>query len=555
MKRLLAAGGIFLAVLVLVQNVQAATISGKILDEKGALVQTEGMRIDTCLGTPRIIGIAGGSFSFAIRDMDPFCVILIHPSLQPQAIRAANARISGSSYRYQIAAKDCAGSMQYPCGPLRRGNDLIRDDAYNFVLSDITSGSSPNVDPVPSVPVAPPPVVPVQDGLQVSLDPSASTAEQWVIAGQTNVAAATLLLTAGSESLQLQSLGLVVESAAAVNPLSRVSVWDGGVQIGSATFMSSKSIEVPFIYSLLLPAHTAKKLTIRADISGVSTGSATKSGEWFSVNYDASKPERTTAIRQYTAEQRQSVTKTIASTPKLYYFRSLPHVLKMELPASDLKSDLQVIYKFRIEPDQANKISLGKMSFEVATTNVTAFAKAPANFELYDVTAKKRVAVATGTSAEYYQDPNRYTQDGKLIVSIPVDTTDRLNPVIVLDLGDSHVFELRASVHDLGNGSVSTRILGDTAPPKLATLMGTLEEVKGSSNNNFVWSDHSADLGGQHSLITQDWTNGYSIPGLTSTDNTPATLTLGPRTSQYWASILTSLKEQLEALTRKIKGS
>lgn len=556
MKRLFATVGIFLATVMLVHDARAATISGTILDDKGVLVQEEGLRVDTCLGTPRLINATGGSFSFTIRETDPFCVVLVHPSLQPQAIRALNARVPGFSYRYQIAAKNCAGSMQYPCGPLRRGNDLTRDDAYDFVLSGVASAPPPNTGLVPLAPpaVTLPPTVLMQDGLQVSLDPSAGTGEQWVIAGQTNVAAATLLLTTGSESVQLQSLGLTVESAAVLNPLSRISVWDGGVQVGSASFMNSKSVEVPFTYSLLLPMHTAKKLTIRADVSGLDIDAAAKSGEWFSVNYDASRPERTTAIKQYTVEQRQSVTKTIASTPKLYYFRSLPRILKMELPASDLKSDLQVIYKFRIEPDRAGKISLGKISFEVATSGVTAFAKAPANFELYDVTAKKRVAAATGTLSDYYQDPDRYTQDGKLIVSIPVDTSDRLNPVIVMDIDDSHIFELRASIHDLGNGAVSTRVLDDALPPKLDTLMGTLEEVKGSPNSNFVWSDHSADLGGQHSFITQDWTNGYSIPGLTSTDNVPATLALGSHTSQ-WASILVSLKEQLEALTRKIKGS
>lgn len=539
----------------LIQEAEAAIISGKLHDEKGALVQTEGLRIDTCLGEPRIIDTVKGSFSFVIGDKSPFCVILIHPTLQPQAIRAVNARIPGSSYRYQIATKDCLGSMQSPCGPLRRGNDLALDNVYDFVLSGVAPASSPpDSGSATTVPAATPvPVVPVQDGLHVSLDPTASIAEQWVIAGHTNVAAATLLLSAGSENIQLQSLGVVVDSTTALNPLLRVSVWDGGVQIGSASFMNSKSIEVPFIYSLLLPANTAKKLTLRVDISGLSTGASAESGEWFSINYDASHPERTSAIKQYTSEPRHSVSKTIASAPKIYFFRSLPRILKMELPASDLKSDLQVLYKFRIEADQANKISLGKMSFEIATSGVTAFAKAPANFELYDVTAKKRVAAATGTSSEYYLDSRRYTQDGKLIVSIPVDSSDRLNPVIVLDVDDSHVFELRASINDLGNGIVSTRILGDTEPPKFATLMGTLDEVKESANNNFIWSDHSADIGGQHSLITRDWTNGYSIPGIATSDNTPASLTFVPRTSQYWASVLASLKEQLETLTRKIK--
>lgn len=556
MKKFSIMGGLFLAAFLVVQAAQAATISGKIYNDKGTLVQQQGIRIDTCLGNPQVLDAVNGTFSFTIADTNPFCVILSHPSLQTSAIRAANARVPGFSYRYQIANKDCGTGSHYPCGPLRRRNDLARDDAFDFVLSGLpsTQNTVPMPQPVPSQPTSTSPVVvPTVDGLNISLDPDKSMAESWVVAGSSAVPVTTLKVTAGSENLMLQSVGLVVESAAAGNPIVRASIWDGGIKRGEAAFGNAKTVIVPIEPYLLLPAHSSKTLTVRVDVAGLGTGAPGLAGEWFSINYDAARPEHTVALKQITVESRQAVTKTISAAPRVRYFRSLPHISKMELPASDLKSDLQVIYKFRIEPDPANKISLGKVTFEVATSNVTAFAQAPANFLLYDVTAKKRVAMATGTSAEYYRDTARYTKDGKLIVSIPVDTADRVTAAIVMPAGEGHVFELRADVQDLGNGTVSTRLIGDEDLPGLSSVMGTLEEIEASAHSNFIWSDHSADIGGQHSLISSDWMNGYKVPGLVSLDNTPMTLVMGARTSQYWANVLEAVKSQLQALLQKIQ--
>src|SRR3989344_3060370 len=69
-------------------------------------------------------------------------------------------------------------------------------------------------------------------------------------------------------------------------------------------------------------------------------------------------------------------------------------------------------------------------------------------------------------------------------------------------------------------GSVTTKIVGDSAYPYLSTLMGTLAAV---SPNNFLWSPMSTSSSAH--VGNRDWTNGFGVSGLPSGGTDSVTLT------------------------------
>lgn len=154
----------------------------------------------------------------------------------------------------------------------------------------------------------------------------------------------------------------------------------------------------------------------------------------------------------------------------------------------------QLVHRVTLEANGRRDAELARVSFQVSANNVAFPGGISADdFDLVRIVGNQQRPLQTSA-----------TLSGSVV------RFDLSNPLSVYEgspvtLGLRIALENKASTND--SDGVVIKNLGDTS-----LVSGSLSAVRGT-NPNFIWSDVSAS---PHSASSQDWSNGYLLPGIPS---------------------------------------
>ncbi len=193
-----------------------------------------------------------------------------------------------------------------------------------------------------------------------------------------------------------------------------------------------------------------------------------------------------------------------------YVYKSYPTFAKVAVGTNKLGNGTMDLYKFTVTADDSGDIALYKFMFDISTTVATVQAS---SLYVYDITDPAEITLnATAGSAHL-----------GIWESSGWDGTGVSGTQIVVAKNTTRTFVLRGNISGAASGaSVTTRVGGDAARLSVGgTLMDAASDVDGDQYDGFIWSDKSD---GAHTASTDDWTNGYLVPGLPSSSSTPETI-------------------------------
>ncbi len=327
-------------------------------------------------------------------------------------------------------------------------------------------------------------------------------------AGSTGVELAKLRFTAGgTEAVDLKQIALALGNTASNSPAdlvnTRVTIWNGSTQIGTASFGGSSADNATSTVLSPAPRIAAGEsvtLTIKGDLSAQNINEGTP-GAFLTVNYDGNNNGlngnyATGVDSQITVSGGTSGT---VSTTGLRIFRTVP-TIAVTSNGGTLAAGGD-LYKFTVSNPNSRDVVFQKFTFSIATTS-----GAVTGFILYgdgvafnasaDAPLGTLEILGTGTSNAQIIPANS-TKTYILKATTAVDT---------------------ASVSE----TIGIALLADTSYPLFVdnTLMGTVAGVEAGSANvdNIVWSPFSTTTPEATSATQSnlDWTNGYGLPGFPS---------------------------------------
>jgi hypothetical protein len=247
-------------------------------------------------------------------------------------------------------------------------------------------------------------------------------------------------------------------------------------------------------------------LYLKADLAAIGTGYNGVAGHYlgYKINAAADVVAKGALTGSGSTEYLSSGSAPTGNTH--YVYKSYPSFAKVSL-TGNLANGTQDLYKFTVTANSGD-VALYGFTFSIATTGCTV-----TNLYLYDVTTDTEVQVNDTAGTCSASDCVWQTVGSDWTTNFP-------GREIVVSTAQPHTFVLRGSVAGASSGdSVTTKVLGDAAhiTEPGDTLMGTAAEIDGDINDDFIWSDKSQ---GAHTYQTDDWTNGYLVPGLPSTYST-----------------------------------
>ncbi|MFC1595268.1 hypothetical protein ACFL3E_02485, partial [Patescibacteria group bacterium] len=404
--------------------------------------------------------------------------------------------------------------------------------------------------------------------------------EQWVYGGQTGVTLNILKFTATSEDMALTNLRLQLDTtgSSSESDYAAVEIYAEGslVQRVPSPFNENGILDLTFDEtgdnSFVIGKDSSKLMTIKADLAEIGVSKSGTAGQLLGIDYDGAggkaANDKTKAKGQSSGDTVRSSTDSDVAGNGARMFASVPQVRlcnDSQGPCTTLTDDAseteQPLIRFAVKA-LGGDIYLNRVTFLVSTSGTTDMATQLPSFKLWSVTNGDYVTNATGNAASLAEDlmVKNYDDAGNLILRMVVDeSTNYSNYYYPISGGYEHVFELIGTIRDdatLG-GSITVKLLGESgaADPEIVALTGSSavlmakvnfidnEQRCGSpadagslwtsmdcvwepspsspaSSTAFIWSDVSAEktdvAGTTTSLTSDDWMNGYKVPGLPS---------------------------------------
>lgn len=337
--------------------------------------------------------------------------------------------------------------------------------------------------------------------LVVSTSPS-SPSYAIAAAGTTGNTAGVVRFRAANEAMTLTRMGLKLTNTASSSSsdLVQVSIWDGGTQVGTATFTGGSTVATSTTMTVTLPKDADKDLTIKIDLAQVGTGQTGTQGALIAIDYNAADTTGTQATGQGSGTTINATGSTAVSGVRL--FKSFPVVaLNAGTALSGTGMADGKLIRFAVTANSNGGIGLNQFKFTIATSSGISVT----GVNLYGYTD---TSYSTGISG--------FTS-GQLMTSNVTGVTGAVtvtpSAVINVPAGTTYYFELRGTVTGTVTGSsVITTLLGDSAYPSLAAHMGTSAAVV-TASGNLVWSPNATTTSAAAHV---DWTNGYGVVGLPS---------------------------------------
>src|SRR3989344_5717962 len=333
-------------------------------------------------------------------------------------------------------------------------------------------GKSTGVTVTESVTLNTGPTMTIKTGgtLTITLDASSPTSERFGIQNKTDVMLGVLKIRATDEAIRLDRIALTLSSStASTSDLTNVngkavSLWDGATKVGAAVLQGS-------------------------DTAGV-------------------------GVR---------------------LVQTYPTLERLSVPSNTLANGEMVLYRFKVTADASDDLGIAKMTFRVSSTTVATttifklfafsdsgfstnkYAQNPVHSRNVDEVSEDVWGNLSGSGAMgtdeivFYFNPISNTTP---TVSSASTTVEALN----IPAGASVYFELKGSLASVTIGdSIAVALLGDSTFANNTNLVNREQaDVVGySAQNDFVWSPNTTTTS---ATTTNDWLNGYQVPGLPTTE-------------------------------------
>ena len=397
---------------------------------------------------------------------------------------------------------------------------------------------------------------------------SGSLSYRLVSPGQT-VELIKIKYSATNEDINLKRVALQLTNVASNTPIDltgqQVTLWDGLTQIGTATFdASTETATSTLTADVVIPKGGSKTITVKGTIATIgSSGPLVNSGDHLRVDYDGSNVgingNYGTGVESGATV---SGTATDTTSNGVRIVRAYPVFSYEGLSSSErvlTAGDAKTLYKFKVTATNG-EVALYKLSFSVSSstaTNAVTGGSTTTKFALYAFT-DSAYSVAdsnfSGTnnpgglvnagSCFSNLGPNTAGNaplgslgGGSALVEIYPATTGCSSGTTTLTIpsGESRWFKLTGSVGTLApsgtTDSIQVQLEGDATAATAATTLllpgsraasGAVNGAEEAVDNDFIWSPRSTSTS---VLLTDlDYTNGYGVTGLPSTNMTVATL-------------------------------
>jgi len=323
-----------------------------------------------------------------------------------------------------------------------------------------------------------------------------------LVAGNTTgVTVGTFTLQPSSDSVNLQKVGLSLNSnMASSSDVARAYIYNGATQVGSVIFTGSPAANGYYYAtstlssSLNLPQNQQTILTIKADINQIGAGQAAMDGHKVLINLaDANGSGASSGATVDSGPLAASAQNGVA------IFRSVPTVaLSSYLPTNGI-ADGRLI-AFTITAGSNGPIGINQLNFSISTSSINTLS----NLNLYAYTDSGFSQAAGGTVSGIAGFTN-YNGAANTAVTYMSPTP------LEIPAGTTEYFILKATVSPSGSGNsynIATTLLGDST--NLAPVMYSTSTIA-TFTPKFVWSPNATTTA---SVTTNDWTNGFSVSGL-----------------------------------------
>jgi len=315
-----------------------------------------------------------------------------------------------------------------------------------------------------------------------------------VAGGTTGVTVGTFTLQPSSDSVNLQKIGLSLNSVLASSAdVVRAYIYNGATPLGSVIFTGLPVGGKYYATSTLgtsfnLPQNQQTVLTIKADLAQVGSGQA---------GTDAHEVSITVADANGSGASSGATVDSgpLAAQTGISLFRSIPTIaLSNYLPSNGI-SDGRLM-AFTVTAGSNGPIGLNKFVFNLARSTGTGIVGGSLSLNAY--TDSGFSIPAGGTTGGIV---------GTTATSSDVVTTTMSTP-LEIPAGSTEYFLLKGTVSPNGTTyNIATTLQGDStnlAPNATTTAL---------TSGNFIWSANATTT----ALTTSpDWTNGFSVTGLPS---------------------------------------
>lgn len=393
--------------------------------------------------------------------------------------------------------------------------------------------------------------------MAVSLD-SSSPGYTIVSAGTTGATLSKIKFSATNENINLKQIALRLTGSTASSSRSdlvgsKVTIWDGTTQVGEAVFPTSVTATSTLTTTVTIPNGGAKVLTIKGDIQPIAfNGVINKSGDILKVDYDGANVGLNgtygTGVSSGSTVN-GGTSNTAASGVRI--MRAYPSIAKLAVPSSLLQGGAQkTLYRFSVTANGGD-VALYKMSFVIGSSSVQAttstyglYAYTDSGFSSIDsaFTADGLVNYGNcvgGRSDVTYTGSTPGSNNSPLTIRVYPDkgtTACNATTTYTVPSGVTRYFDFKATISHVETGTgvetVSAEMEGDAAYPAVVTAgdvssnmfnagfaaatVATKIGVDTDTNNDFIWSPISTTT--SVSVHDLDWTNGYLVPGLPTTN-------------------------------------
>lgn len=334
--------------------------------------------------------------------------------------------------------------------------------------------------------------------------------------GTTGQTMSVVKLRPSNEDISLTKLALTLTSSGAasstgiggntnggVSDLVQVYIYDGATLLGTATFTGTGTSATSTLNTPVTLARDADKaLTIKADLAGIGTSLAGGIGDIIKI--DPKNAEGSGIQSGLTVNSAGATT----GAAGVRLFKSYP-TLALDTLSSSGAADGRLM-RFKVTANAAG--SVGLFHFELKVSSTTGVGVNSVQLFGYTDSSYSSPVSGQGTSGQIGSTIDPIVNNTAFVIE-PAST-----PVIV-PAGSTYYFELRAAITGVQSGSsVVTTLLSDSAFPTNLTLgynvsTSTAATSSSAGNFNFVWSGNSTTTA---SYYSNDWSNGFGLPGLPS---------------------------------------
>lgn len=436
------------------------------------------------------------------------------------------------------------------------------DSSQRFGLNDTTGtavvGASTGQAVTEAVTTNDGPVMTIKGAgsFTVAKDTSSPQAS-YILAGKTDVSMTVLGYSASDEAIDIKEITLTYASGtASTSDFLKATVWDGATKIGEASWAgTATNATSTFTAPFVVPKDGSRLLTIKADIGSINSIASTTAGRLLAINYNGISSSSGTGVSS--GQKLGSSTGGDISGSSMQIMKSVLTLAKVAVPSTVIPQTDAILYRFKVTADAAGPVALYKLTFTVSSSSISAttsnfrvFAYTDSAFSIkaYDNNPTNGANVDCVSLSNIDDDADGCRTSPVTNTSSTASTTDVVwffGPVanvastsesVVVPAGLTYYFELRGDITNPGSGtgnSIQVSLLGDATRPVRITgsnaaptgnsafhdlargFLGTAAGVAAqSANNDFVWSPVSTSS----ATSTTDWTNGFLVPGLPSTN-------------------------------------